>query len=154
MKNTKAALLWITGLLKKHEIPYQIAGGLAAQAYGAERELADIDIDIPMSGFKKIIEEVQPYLVSEPTETLDAYWESYLMTLKYEGQDIDISSIDNVKIFNATTRVWENLVTDLSKAKPTEILGVEVKIIPKEDLLRYKKILRRHVDLLDVQQIE
>ena len=47
MKNIKAALIWITNILKKHQIPFQISGGLAAIAYGASRSLADIDIDIP-----------------------------------------------------------------------------------------------------------
>lgn len=47
MKNAKAALIWIADILKKQQIRFQISGGLAAIAYGANRPLADIDIDIP-----------------------------------------------------------------------------------------------------------
>ena len=47
MNNAKKALIWITDIIKKHHTPFQITGGLAAIAYGANRPLLDIDIDIP-----------------------------------------------------------------------------------------------------------
>lgn len=51
MRDTKAALAWITGILKSSQVPFQISGGLAANVYGATRELADIDIDLPDEKF-------------------------------------------------------------------------------------------------------
>lgn len=53
MNKVKEALSWITNLLQKYNIPFQIAGGLAAQAYGSNRKLHDIDIDIPEIDFQK-----------------------------------------------------------------------------------------------------
>src|SRR5690348_12670369 len=50
-KDTKSALHWIVNILKKLNINFQIAGGLAANIYGADRPLHDIDIDIPEEYF-------------------------------------------------------------------------------------------------------
>jgi len=154
MKNPQAALLWITELLKQFEIPYQIAGGLAARAYGATRELVDIDIDIPKDGFNVIYESVLEYIIDGPKQYQDDHWDLYVMTLLYQGQEIDLTSTDKLKIFNALTNKWELLITDLSKACLIDLMGIKVPVIPINDLLSYKKILQRQVDLLDIEEIE
>ena len=41
------AFRWIVGLLEELAIPFLLVGGLAARAYGASRELADIDFYAP-----------------------------------------------------------------------------------------------------------
>ena len=53
MRNTKKALTWIVRVLRKYKVSFQISGGFAARAYGATRELADIDIYIPNKAFDK-----------------------------------------------------------------------------------------------------
>ena len=51
IKDPKAALHWIVAILNRHRVPFQITGGLAAKAYGSDRDLVDIDIDIPEEAF-------------------------------------------------------------------------------------------------------
>ncbi|WP_319018089.1 hypothetical protein [Gallaecimonas mangrovi] len=41
------ALNWLTALLARQQLPYQIVGGLAAHLYGGSRPVADIDLYIP-----------------------------------------------------------------------------------------------------------
>lgn len=141
-------------LLTQLEIPYQIAGGLAARAYGATRELVDIDIDIPQVGFNKIYDSVKEYIIDGPSQYQDDQWDLHVMTLLYHGQEIDLASTDNLKIFNALTSKWELLITDLSKACLIDLMGTKVYVIPVDDLLSYKKLLRRHVDLADIEDVE
>ena len=50
-RDTEAAFRWIVGLFKKHQIPFSNRGGFAARAYGVQRELHDIDFDIPEADF-------------------------------------------------------------------------------------------------------
>ena len=153
-QKSQDALLWIVKILNKHKVSYQIAGGLAAKVYGAKRDLADIDIDIPLSAFQMIIEDVKEYVVTGPQSMKDQNWNSYLMTLNYQGQEIDLSSSEDVMIFNQNTKAWEELPTDLSQAEKVDLMGVEIYVISKENLLFYKKKLRRQVDLLDIEALE
>lgn len=90
-KNTKAAFHWIVNILKKFNTPFQIAGGLAAIVYGANRPLEDIDIDIPEEYFSLIKEEVKDFIIYGPAQFKDETWDLMLMT-----QIIMVSSLISV----------------------------------------------------------
>ncbi|MDB5238571.1 MAG: MazG-related protein [Candidatus Kaiserbacteria bacterium] len=154
MKNTEAAFHWIIGILQKHAIPFQITGGFAARVYGATRELADIDFDIPEEGIEAIIPDVKPYIIYGPTQYKDAHWDLLLLTLSYEGQEIDMSGAYKGKQFDQTTGSWVAAPADLSSPHMQEVYGVTVPVIPKERLISYKKRLGREVDREDVRSLE
>ncbi|CAN5441117.1 hypothetical protein BH10PSE19_BH10PSE19_04410 [soil metagenome] len=105
--NQSSALRWITDILKSKHVPFQIAGGLAAIMYGAERELVDIDIDIPENAFPLILPEVSPYIIFGPTYFKTELWNIYLLTLNYQGQEIDLGGAYATKIFNTTLQTWQ-----------------------------------------------
>jgi hypothetical protein len=153
-KNTEGAFIWIVGLLHKHAIPFQIAGGFAARLYGSERELADIDIGIPDDRFDDLYPEVKEYITFGPEQYLDDEWDLKLMTLKYEGQEIDIAGQTNIKIFDKDGSGWISASRDLSVSEIKEVYGLNVPVIPKDALIAYKKMLKREVDLLDLNAIE
>jgi len=72
MKNkSKKAFKWIITVLRKNKIPFRITGGFAAKIYGSQRELADIDIEIPDSYFDKILPEVKKYIIFGPAKYKD-----------------------------------------------------------------------------------
>lgn len=152
-KNTEAAFNWIIDILERNEVSYKISGGLAARAYGANRELADIDIDIAKGGLPKIVDDVSPYSVFGPAQYKDDNWDLELMTLKYEGQEIDIAE-PGAKIFNHETNEWELLPFDLECIEMKEVFGRRVPVQPKDSLIAYKAKLAREVDLEDVRQLE
>jgi hypothetical protein len=153
MKNTEAAFKWIVGVLRSHEIPFQITGGLAARIYGAQRELADIDITIPEDRMSELAGLVREYSTFGPERYQDAQYDLMLMTLTYEGQEIDIDP-ETARIFDVATGQWITSTTDVSEATIKELYGLPVPVIPVHDLIAHKSKLGREVDLKDVQDLE
>src|SRR5665811_259828 len=135
MRNTKEALIWITDILKNHNIPFQITGGLAAKVYGATRTLADIDIDIPEDKFDPVKNEVLEFITYGPADFKSDKWDLLLMTLNYQGQEIDLSGAYKTKIFNQKSGTWENLFEDLSSAVIKEVYGIQLPVIPRHVLI-------------------
>ena len=123
MRNTKSSLTWITEILEDLNIPFQIAGGLAAKAYGATRDLWDIDIDIPEDKFELVRAKVSEFIIFGPSHFQDIHWDLWLMTLNHHGQKIDLSGAYQIKICDQLTGLWHKLQTDFSKAVFIEILG-------------------------------
>jgi hypothetical protein len=151
--NAKAALIWITEILKNLNIPFQIAGGLAAIAYGSARALHDIDIDIPEDKFGILENEVKKFITYGPACFKDEKWNLTLMTLNYNGQLIDLSGAYQAEIFDEKAREWRSLITDFSRVEIKTVLGLQLPVIPFDVLLAYKKILAREVDLMDITEL-
>ena len=135
MSKTKEALIWITNILKAHHISFQIAGGLAVQAYGSTRKLMDIDIDIPEEDFEKISREITPFIVFGPAQFKDENWDLFLVTLNYQGQEIDLSGAHNTKIYDKVDKCWKKIITDFSNVEYKNILGLSVPVIKREELV-------------------
>lgn len=151
---SKIALQWITDILKKYGIPFQITGGLAAIAYGATRPLEDIDIDIPEDQFDVFKNDVKEFIRFGPERFKSDRWDLLLMTLNYRGQEIDISGAYDTQILNASTGHWQKLQENLEMATVKNIFGLDLPVIPLEKLIHYKKALARDVDLMDIQEIQ
>jgi hypothetical protein len=153
MKNSETAFLWVVDILRKHDIPFQIGGGFAARLYGATRELADIDIDIPEDRFAEVISDVRDYIKFGPTQYKDEHWDLFLLTLSYEGQDIDLAGAYECKIFDEDKKEWVTISDDFTTARMMEAYGIRVPVMNREALIAYKKMLGRDVDKIDVEQI-
>ena len=153
MKDTEKALLWIVSILNNKKIPFQISGGFAAKIYGSPRELNDIDIDILDENFPDIFEDVKQYIIYGPENYKDEKWDALLMTLNYEGQDIDITGTTNGKISNKDKSVWLQYPCDFNKVIYKEVFGITVPVIPKEDLINYKRELDGEHQLIDIEAI-
>ena len=76
------------------------------------------------------------------------------MTLNYYGQEIDLSGVNNIMVYNLRKNTWEQLRSDLSKVNYLDIYGIMLPVISREELIAYKKILARPVDLVDVEYLE
>ena len=153
MRRTKEAFRWIVRILKRHKIPFEIAGGLAAETYGSKRPLADIDIDLNEKNYKKIMKEVKPYIKFGPGIFKDKHWNLELITLKYKGQYIDLAGIVHTKIFDSNKRKWVVLKSHLSRAHLKKVYGINVPIEDEKELISYKRELNRKVDKIDIKNL-
>ncbi|MFA7315210.1 MAG: hypothetical protein WC059_00195 [Candidatus Paceibacterota bacterium] len=153
MRNTEKAFLWIINILEKNKINYKISGGFAARIYGVNRELADIDIVVMAKDIPCIAEETREYIIFGPKRYKDENWDLELLTLNYEGQEIDIAEAD-VKIFNQLTRKWVLCSAQFNNTVQIDVYGKKVVVEDIDSLISYKSKLARQVDLEDVRQLK
>lgn len=154
MKDTEAAFRWIVGILQTHGVRFEISGGLAARVYGATRPLVDIDIIIPEESVPMFFAEVKPYVISGPGRFRDDEWDVFLLALEYKGQQIDLSGVAGVRVFDPKKKVWIALSEEFSDASMRNVYGIEVPVLNREQLIAEKTILGREVDVIDLAQMK
>ncbi len=148
------ALRWIVSLLHRHHIPYQIVGGLAAKAYGATRPLVDIDLYVPYEQAQAGLAEIKPYIVREPLPHHSAAWDLVYLALVYNDVYIEIGDTSSdPRFYNLRDGRWEQQIIDYDASIMMNLYSVESAVMPKDELLRYKAMLDREVDHLDIEQI-
>ncbi|MBM3261695.1 hypothetical protein FJY93_04750 [Candidatus Kaiserbacteria bacterium] len=155
-KKTINGLRWIVGILKKHEIPYRIGGGLAVHVYGSERPINDIDISLSGVYFEKIVPEVRKYITAGPKHYSDEKWDCDTLSLEYEGQEIDITDIDTLRMSNREKTEWFYM-KDRYRAFDIVSMNVEgetVSLIHPRDLVGYKQHLDGDHQSMDIEAIE
>ncbi len=152
-KNTRDAFLWLLPLIQKHHIPYQITGGFAAKIYGAKRPLIDIDIDIPEEKFAELEKELRPFVIYGPCMWKGEGFKVYIMTLNYRGQLIDIGGSHLTKIWHKKRHAWVPCKTQLTHYTWKYLFHHRIKVIPKDELVRYKEALHRRVDAKDLHDL-
>lgn len=151
------ALGWIVSLLKRHAIAYQISGGLAARAYGATRPLVDIDLCASLQESPQrqtFLEEIRPHLIREWGPYLSASWDIMYLALTYRGMQIEIGEGSAYRrIYNRRDGRWEERRLNFATPTHMNLYGVDVAVMPKDELLAYKAMLAREVDQLDIVQL-
>ncbi|WP_417560628.1 MazG-related protein [Marinomonas sp.] len=147
------ALEWLKGILDSQHIQYQIVGGLAATIHGGSRDVADIDLYIHRSAADKVLSQVAAYVSKPLTHYMEGNWDLEYFQLIYHSQKIEIGLSPGTKIKSSEDGVWHTLETDFSKSVVGYYQTIEVPVIPVDELVRYKRILGREVDLIDIQEL-
>lgn len=150
MRNSEAAFKWIISLLQELKASFVIVGGLAANAHGTKRNLADIDIDVPKNVFDELIPQVKEYIVFGPSNYCDNEFDIELMTLNYEGQEIDLTVAETIKLYDKNISKWVSRPTNPLAVTEIEIFGIAVPVMKKDLLVGYKKMIARDTDIQDV----
>lgn len=153
-EKTGRALSWITSLLRECGVPFQAVGGLAAQAYGARRPLVDIDLYAPFDQAAEAIERMQPFIVRAPGPHRSESWDLVYLAMFYEDVEIEIGdSSTDPKFYNVIDQRWAPQIIDFEASEMRTVYGVEIPVMPKDELIRYKRMLDREVDHMDIREI-
>ncbi len=147
------ALDWIIEYLECNSIPYVVCGGLAAQAYGSNRELADIDIYVPDEYLQQIAQMGKNYVSYGPAHHIGDKWDLTYVQFEFQNQKIEIGSDKDCKIFDSENGEWHQKKIDFNRYEICHIYGRSIKVMSKDDLISYKSTLKREVDLEDINQI-
>ena len=153
-----AALGWITRLLCARRIPFQVVGGLAARAYGATRQLVDLDFYVPTAHLAEISAAVRmdpaARVVREAEPYLDASWDLRYLAVEYQGQRIELGGADEARYFDRCAGVWREAAIDWTSSEVRRVCGLALPVMPRAQLVAYKRALDRAVDQLDLAELE
>lgn len=128
-------------------------GGLAARAHGATRPLADIDLYVPDPALPEVAEAIGPYLLRSPVPYQDDDWDLVFLRAEYEGQAVEVAGADSARYRDRRSGEWREADVDWDAGVRRVVEGVEVPVMPLEQLKRYKEALGREVDRRDLAEL-
>ncbi|WP_417520596.1 hypothetical protein [Marinobacter sp.] len=147
------AAQWIVGLLRDRNIPFLVCGGLAAKGYGSKRDLNDIDLFVPGEHFSSVVKAGQEFVSKAVAHRPELGWDLAYVQFKYQGIKVEVGSADGAKIFDSGSKTWVPLNIDFSRYATVHLLGLELPLMLKNDLIQYKTVLSRPVDIEDIRAI-
>lgn len=154
MAKSQDALAWVVEVFNRTHVLYQVVGGLAARAYGATRPLIDLDFYIPLREvWPMLLPEVSRFVTWGPAHYRNAHWDITFVKLTYAGQAIEFGDSTDAFFFDPVSKEWTRQVITYEQSEWREVLGVQVPVMPRLELIQYKQRLGRPVDLLDLQEI-
>ncbi len=137
------ALQWVVEILQENNVNYRIGGGLAANLYGSERPVNDIDISLSETDFSVIVPLVQEYIVAGPKHYQNEKWDCTTLSLNYKGQDIDMTDADTLMMSKKDGSGWvPNGVIYKKHSDVTFMVGdLSVQLMHPKVLVEYKQEL-------------
>lgn len=145
-------LAHVAEVLLANNILFQLTGGLAAIAYGARRTTSDLDIGVNRVNIPRVQSLFASNVEKGYLEGPQKGGGIYLITLRIEGVRVDIGQVEN----NCYGYSGERVVCIDSHIENSQIVsigGMKLPVQNKEELILYKSILAREVDLEDIKQI-
>lgn len=150
----ESALKWIIPILQRHNMPFQISGGLAANIYGAKRPVNDIDLDVPEDKMELLLPDIKQYIMFGPARYKDEKWDLRLITLSYNGQEIDIGGAFETKIFDEQNKTWKLSPVKFETAQTHTVYGIQVPVSDPTELIEYKKLLSGEHQKVDIEAVK
>lgn len=153
-KKYKKALKWVVEILRRNKIKFNVLGGLAAYAYGSKRMLVDIDFSMSYKNMKKLAGLTKEHVVEFPEKVSEDLWKGGYMEINYKGIAIEIGEAGKTKFFNSKLKKWEKFPEGLAISKDRNVLGLNIPVMPKKNLIKYKSKLGRDVDIVDLSNLK
>lgn len=148
------ALALVVGVLDRHEVSYQVGGGLAARAWGATRPLVDLDLWVPFEAAGAALAELEPRAVVPEGRTQQAQWDVALIVHEVAGCRVELMDAASHPRYRASEGEWHELPVRLDEGVVLPVLGHPALVMPRERLAEVKRRMDREVDRLDLAALE
>ena len=148
-----AALRWACRLLGACAIPFQVAGDVAAAAYGATRPVGGVELFIAAEHVPALLRAAPEHVADYPWRRLDDAWDRVALSLAYEGVTVDVCVVEAARFRESATGEWREAAVDPSASVTMTVWDVEAPVVPREQLLEQKRRLDRAVDRRDLRDI-
>ena len=114
----------------------------------------DVDLYVPFDQAQSALEEIRPNVVWGPEHHAGDEWDLTFLKADHGGQRVELGdSSSDPRFFDREKGSWIPQRVDYDAGVRVELLGVRAWVMPEEELVRYKRVLGRPVDLDDVAQI-
>lgn len=153
IERIRGALEWVISQLEEAGVPFQVAGGLAALAHGASRPLNDIDIYVPEGALERLRSELADHHSHGPHRYRDQQWDCYFMEVGYEGEEIELAEAPRTRYRKGPRDAWHQADIDFNNPVIREVFGVEIPVMPVDQLVAYKQKIGRPVDREDLDEL-
>lgn len=147
------ALRWITGAFRAAGVACQLVGGCAARAYGATRPLHDIDFYVPGGQLQSVLPHVQAHLTFGPERYEGERWRLVYLKARYRGMLVEVADAETTSFFDQKAQNWAKAEVDFAASVSRSVCGVDVPVMPREQLIAYKRRLNRRVDRQDIREM-
>ncbi len=147
------ALRWISEIFDRIGAQYQVVGGLAARAYGATRPLIDLDFYVRAEDLPRVLACVGDSCVWGPEHFKDENWDLTFAKLERRGVQIELAEAEGARYYSPGTGEWLDQDIAFQDSERHTVLGVEIQVMRRGQLVAYKRALDRPVDRLDLSEI-
>ncbi|MBA2781003.1 hypothetical protein [Billgrantia kenyensis] len=149
----RLAAHWIVSLLRSGNIPFIVCGGLAAQGHGASRPLHDIDLFVPEAHFAQVVAAGQGFISKPAQRYNEEGWNLEYVQFRYEGVKVEVGNAGEAYVYDVGRQAWARLDIDFTRYQKITLLGLELPVMRKADLIQYKSWLGRPVDAQDIREM-
>ena len=126
---------------------------MAAIAHGSGRELYDIDLYVSKLELSKITDFGKEYLTFGPARYKDECWDIEGAQFVIGGVKVELTTDNDCRFYSPIKNSWVTQPIDFNSTVRKFVYGREVNIMCFQQLITYKKLLAREVDLDDVKRL-
>jgi gamma-glutamylcyclotransferase (GGCT)/AIG2-like uncharacterized protein YtfP len=130
-------------------IPLQAVGGVAARAWGAQRDLVDLDFYVPDAALPLLARHAAG-AVRGPDRVRGGLWDVSVLTLEMHGCRVELGGAETARYRDCRSHTWSAADIDFDRSETRAVFGQAIPVIPKDALIAYKTALGRDVDLVDL----
>jgi gamma-glutamylcyclotransferase (GGCT)/AIG2-like uncharacterized protein YtfP len=133
-------------------IPFQAVGGLAVRAWGGQRDLVDLDFYVPDAALP-VLAEFPGWRVRGPERIHGDRWDRAVALLDLDGCRVEFGGADTARYRDHRTGTWCSAAIGFDRGVTRMVFGEAIPVMPKDELVSYKTVLDRDVDLVDLHAL-